>query len=404
MDVPEGCYSYLAQNIKKNVSVPVFAANRINDPVVAEEILMAGHADAACIGRGLIADPYLPKKTKEGNLRDIMYCVGCNQGCFDNVFLMKPITCLRNPRAANEEKTELNPIEETKKIMVVGAGPGGLEAARVARMRGHEVHVFEKTDTIGGLLNVIWIPPGRHEFVRMIENYNYWIQKLGIQMHYDTEVDLDTVKEFDPDAVFLATGASPIKVPIPGIDQDHVYHANDALSGDAPIGDNSVIIGGGATGIELAIYIAKYGSLDPDEFEFLTFYDALKVNDALEMMYKGNKNVTVLEKLPKCGANLGKTTKWVLLEKCEKLGVDIQTSVNVEEIGPDLVRFSDSEKEDHVLENVDAVYYATGVKSNDDLYKPIRKLKIPVKKIGDARKPATVLDATERAYRDANRI
>ncbi len=404
MDVPEGCYIYLAQNIKESVNVPVFASNRVNDPVMAEEILQANKADAVCIGRGLIADPYWPIKAKRGDLHDIMYCVACNQGCFDNVFAMKPITCLRNARAANEARTELKPIEEKKKIMIIGAGPAGLEAARVAKLRGHEVHIYEKTDKIGGLLNVIWVPPGRNEFKRMIENYNYWIQKLGINMHLNTEVTIDTVKEFKPDVVFVATGTTPIKVPIRGIDGKNVYWANNVFTSDAPIGENNVIIGGGATGIELAIYLAKYGRLSLEAFEFLTFYKALEIDDALNMMYKGKKKVTVLEKLPRCGANLGKTTKWVLLEKCQKLGVKIITNVNVNEIGDNFVSYTDAEDKDQIINNVDAVYYATGVVPNDSLFKEIRALKIRVEKIGDARKPQTVLEAVERAYKIANSI
>ena len=115
MDVPEGCYTYLAENIKKHVSIPIFSSNRINTPELAEHVLMAGKAEAICIGRGLIADPYLPMKARKGELRDIMNCIGCNQGCFNNVFRMMPITCLRNARAGNEAKTELKPLKEKKK-------------------------------------------------------------------------------------------------------------------------------------------------------------------------------------------------------------------------------------------------------------------------------------------------
>lgn len=403
MDVPEGCYTYLAENVKQHLKIPVFASNRMNDPVVAEQVLMANKADAVCLGRPLIADPYLPMKVQKGELHDIMYCIACNQGCFDNVFALKPITCLRNARAANEAKTELKPMKDKKKVMVVGAGPAGLETARVARMRGHEVHIFEKSDLIGGLLNIIWVPPGRHEFLKMIENYNYWIQKLGIVMHLNTEVTVDTVKEFNPDVVFIATGASPIKVPIPGIDKEHVYHANEVLAGNAPIGDNCVIIGGGATGLELAIYLAKYGRMSLESFEFLTFYKALEVNDALDMMYKGKKKVTVLELLPKLGSNLGITTKWVLIEKCQRLGVNLVTEAKVTQIGDDFVRFKNVEGNEITVKDVDAVYYATGVRSNDALFKEIKSLNIDVEKIGDAKSPATVMEAVELGYKMGNR-
>ncbi|MEJ2278912.1 MAG: FAD-dependent oxidoreductase [Candidatus Lokiarchaeota archaeon] len=319
---------------------------------------------------------------------------------------MKPIRCLRNARAADERKKELNPIEEKKKIMVIGSGPAGLESARIAKRRGHEVHIFEKSDQIGGLINIIWRPPGRNEFIRMKEDYEYWIQDLGIPVHLNTKVDLEKVKEFDPDAVFICTGSIPIKPPIKGINLPHVYWANDVFSDNAPVGDNVVIIGGGATGIELALYIAKYGSLDCKAFEFLTFYDALETNIALKKLYKGKKKVTVLEKLPKLGSALGKTTKWVLLDKCDKLGVKMLTNVNVKEIGEDNVLYTDKNGNEQILQNVDNVYYATGVHSNDELFSKIKRLnkKIDVQKIGDARKPQTVLEATERAYKVANRI
>ncbi|MFX1364284.1 MAG: FAD-dependent oxidoreductase [Promethearchaeota archaeon] len=405
MDVPEGCYAYLAENIKNNVSIPVFASNRINTPELAEQILMARKADAICMGRALIADPYLPNKAKKGEIRDIMSCIGCNQGCFDAIFKMKAISCLRNARVANESRTELNPLKEKKKIMVIGAGPGGLEAARIAAMRGHEVHVFEKDDKIGGLLNIIWIPPGRNEFKRMIDNYSYWIQKYGIQLHLEQEVTIDTVKKFNPNVVFLSTGSIPITPSIPGIDRENVYWANDVFSGEAPIGKNNVIIGGGATGIELAIYLAKYGTLSLEAFDFLTQYRALDPETALDMLQSGRNKVTVLEQLPKLGTALGRTTKWVLLDKCDALGVKFRTSVKIKEIGKNFISFFDAGDKEQIINEVDMVYYATGVKPNDALFKEIKQLgNIKIQKIGDVKKPETVLEAIHRAYKLANSI
>ena len=403
MDVPEGCYSYLAENIKKNVSIPVFSSNRINTPELAEQILMAGKADAICMGRTLIADPYLPKKAQKGELRDIMNCIGCNQGCFDAIFNMQSVACLRNARAGKPFTLNKH-VETKKKVMIIGAGPAGLEAARIAAMRGHEVHLFEKDDKIGGLLNIIWIPPGRNEFRRMIENYTYWIQKYGINVHLQQNITIDKVKEFNPDIVFVATGSTPIKPSIPGIERENVFWANDVFSGDAPIGKNNVIIGGGATGIELAIYIAKYGALDVDAFNFLTLYKALEPEVALKMMQEGRNKVTVLEQLPKLGSALGKTTKWVLLDKCDYLGVKLLTSVKVTEIGENYVSFVDANDKEQQINNVDYVYHATGVKSNDSLYKEISALKIPVEKLGDAKKPQTVMEAISRGYNLGNRI
>lgn len=404
MDVPEGCYTYLAENIKKHVSIPIFSSNRINNPELAEKVLMTGKADAICIGRGLIADPYLPMKAKKGELRDIMNCIACNQGCFDNVFRMMPVTCLRNARAGNEARTELKPLKEKKKIMIIGSGPGGLEAARVASIRGHDVHIFEKADKIGGLLNIIWVPPGRNEFKRMIDNYSYWIQKYGIQVYFQHDVSLEKVKEFNPDVVFIATGSKPIIPTIKGIENKNVYWANDVFSGDAPVGKNNVIIGGGATGIELAIFLSKYGSLSKEAFEFLTFYKALESKVALKMLHEGRNQVTVLEMLPKLGTALGKTTKWVLLDKCDALGVKLISGANIQEIGEDYVVYKDAADKEQVINEVDYVYHATGVEPKDSLYKEIKALNIPVEKIGDVRKPETVMEAVSRGYKIGNTV
>jgi 2,4-dienoyl-CoA reductase (NADPH2) len=405
MDVPEGCYTYLAENVKNQVTIPVFSSNRINNPELAEQILMAGKADAICMGRTLIADPYLPFKTRDGDLRDVMNCIGCNQGCFDNIFKMMPVSCLRNARAGNEARTELKPLSQKKKVMIIGSGPGGLEAARVAAIRGHEVHIFEKDDKIGGLLNIIWIPPGRNEFKRMIENYTYWIQKYGIKVHLQNEVTVEKVREFNPEVVFVATGSKPIKPPIPGIDRENVFWANDVFSRNAPIGRNNVVIGGGATGIELAIYLAKFGSLSLEAFDFLTLYKALEPDVALKMLHEGRNKVTVLEMLPKLGSALGRTTKWVLLDKCDMLGVKMITGVNITEIGENFVSYIDAAEKEQMINDVDYVYYATGVKPNDTLYNELKKIEgIKLEKIGDVRKPETVLEAVSRGYKMGNSI
>jgi 2,4-dienoyl-CoA reductase (NADPH2) len=402
MDVPHGCYTYLAENIKRNVSIPIFSSNRINYPELAEQVLMAGKADAICIGRGLIADPYLPMKAQKGESQDIMNCIGCNQGCFDNVFRMMPVTCLRNARAGNEARTKLKPLKEKKKIMIIGSGPAGLEAARVAAMRGHEVHVFEKDNKIGGLLNIIWIPPGRNEFKRMIDNYNYWIQKYQIKVHLQQEVNSQLVKDFNPDMVYLASGTKPIIAPIPGIDRTNVFWANDVFNGNAPVGRNSVVIGGGATGIELAIYLAKFGAMSPEAFDFLTFYHALEPQVALDMLHEKRNKVTVLEKLPKLGTALGKTTKWVLLGKCDFYGVKFVTNANVTEIGENYVNYTDAQGNDQVISNIDYVYHATGVVPNDALYEEIKEMGFEVMKVGDVLNPQTVMEAVAKGYKLGN--
>ena len=150
--------------------------------------------------------------------------------------------------------------------------------------------------------------------------------------------------------------------------------------------------------------LVKFGTLSREAFEFLTFYKALEPEVALQMLHKGKKKVTVLEKLPKVGSILGRTTKWVLLDKCKNLGISLITSASVTEIGENLVNYRDSNGKDQVINDVDTIYYATGVQPNDGLFKEIKSLGIEVQKIGDARKCATVMEAIEKGYKIANGI
>jgi 2,4-dienoyl-CoA reductase (NADPH2) len=405
-DVPSGAYSYLAENIKNVVSIPIFASNRINDPLLAEEILMADKADCICMGRGLIADPYLPNKAMKGDLRDIRHCVACNQGCFDRIFIPKPIQCLRNAQAGNEKKYELKEIDRTKKVMIIGAGPAGLEAARIAGIRGHTVELFDKADKIGGLIYSVYTPPGRQDFEKMIDYYKYQIEKLGINLQLNINVTEQTIEEVNPDVILFATGATPTKPDIPGINNENVFLATDILEGKAPLGKNVVIIGGGGTGIEVAMYVAKFGALKCDALEFLTFYDCLEPNIALEMLYKGNKKVTVLEMLPRVGSDIGKTTRWTMLGKCTKLGINIITNAKISKIEKDKIFYSLPDQGDLEIDNVDTYIIATGVKPNNQLYDIIKKSGKykDIYLMGDCKEPATILEAIHRGFRVGNRV
>jgi len=405
-DVPPGAYSYLAANVKNVVSIPVFSSNRINTPELAEEILMADKADCICMGRTLISDAHLPNKAKRGELRDIRYCVACNQGCLDNVFIGSPVECLRNAQAGKERKNRLKEIDKVKKVMIIGAGPAGLEAARVARLRGHSVELYDKENKIGGLIYSVYTPPGRKSFQRLIDYYDYQIEKLGINVHLGVNVTEEIIKQVNPDVILFAMGARPIKPDIPGIDNENIFLATDILQGNAPIGKNVIIIGGGSTGIEVAIYLAKYGAMKSDAVEFLTFYKCLEPQVALEMLYKGNKKVSILEMLPKLGAGIGKTTKWTLLDKCDKLGVKMIPNATISKIEKDRITYSLPGQEDLEIEDVDTYVIATGVKSNNELYNQVKSSGIyqSLFLIGDSKEPATILEAIHRAFRVANKI
>ncbi|MHA1395792.1 MAG: oxidoreductase, partial [Promethearchaeota archaeon] len=267
--VPQGAYAYLAENIKEAIQdvisktgkdIPVFAGNRINDPIIAEQILRDGKADAVCMGRALIADPYLVKKVKDNKLWDIIKCVACNQGCFDHVFLMKPVECMRNFMVSREGKYDLSKkTQNPQKVLIIGAGPAGLEAARIATLLGHNVTVVEKNSQIGGQVNVSFIPHGRETLKEILLYYKNQIEHLKIDVRLNTEATIEFINDFKPDAVIFATGVKFSIPQIEGINGElgsNICFADEALAGDYPIGKNVVVVGGAATGIETAIWAA----------------------------------------------------------------------------------------------------------------------------------------------------
>ena len=187
MSLPRGGLAFLAAGVKKMVSVPVVACNRINDVFVADEILRMGMSDLVGMARGLIADPFLPEKAASGHYDQISHCIGCNQGCFDHVMFLKPVTCTINPRAGRELELPQTMAPVTKRVAVVGGGPAGMKAAVIAANRGHHVTLFEKQDVLGGQLNLAAVPPGREEFYTAIEDLDSQLEWEGVEVRMETE-------------------------------------------------------------------------------------------------------------------------------------------------------------------------------------------------------------------------
>ncbi|MGC9325750.1 MAG: FAD-dependent oxidoreductase, partial [Desulfomonilia bacterium] len=255
MEVPRGCYVYLARQIKQVVSKPVIACNRINEPLLAERILHEGSADMVGLARVLIADPELPLKLAKGNSHEIMPCIGCNQGCFDHVFQWEPVACMVNPRAGREGEIPRDiTTDNPKKVLVIGGGPAGLSAAATAASMGHRVALYEKTPELGGQLNLAGALDERSEFISLKKALITQARSAGVQIHTTIEADKDLIEQQGPDAVIIASGGKPITPRIPGIDSPHVVQAWDVLSGAVDVGENVVIIGGGAVGIETGVY------------------------------------------------------------------------------------------------------------------------------------------------------
>lgn len=342
--------------IKKAVDVPVIGAQAIRSPQLAEEIIKSGKADMVALGRTLIADPDWPKKAEEDRPEDIRQCIGCNQGCIDNLLTAFFADCLQNPEVGREAKYELKKVDSPKKVLVIGGGIAGLETAVVAARRGHKVTICEKDNKFGGQWNLAAIPPGKSQFNAVVD---WRVHALGnmenVKIELNKTVTPDYVKGLKPDIVIVATGSVPLIPPIPGFDKDNVTNVPDTLTGKAKIGKNVAVIGGGACGVETAHYLLDKG-----------------------------KEVTVVEMLPEIARDEKFARKVFILESLEKKGARILTSSPVKKIteGNELIVRSNGR--DKSLGKFDTFVIAVGVKTENSITKQIKDMVPALYEVGDA--------------------
>lgn len=396
MELPRAVYSYLALNIKQAVSIPVMASNRITDPYLADQIIKDGVADLVNLGRVLIADPYWPEKAAAGRADEIIPCIACSQGCTDQLFSAKPVYCLANPRAGFEGERVVEKTVSPKRVMVIGAGPGGMQAAITAAEAGHQVELYEKTEDIGGQLWIAGTPPHKSEIWELIRYFDTMLDKFDVDVHLETTVTPDLIKEVKPDYIIAAEGAEPLMPPIEGVDAENVYSAWDVLRNDPPLGEKIAVIGGGAVGLETAEFLGMKGTISPEALYFLFKYEAESVERLRELITKGTKEITLFEMMPKVGKGVGKSTKWVLLGNIEKLDIEVITEAKVLSIKDGEVKYEVNGKSE--ARQFDSVVNAAGSSSVTDVASKLEGMGIPFKIVGDSVRPAQINDAIHEGF------
>ncbi len=292
---PGGCMVDMAEKVKPVVKVPIITVGRLQYPILAERVLQEGKADFVAIGRGLLADPDWPNKVMEGRLDDIRPCLGDHDGCLAELVSGKTTSCTVNPACGHEKEWALTPIKNKKKLLIVGGGPAGMEAARVAALRGLDVTLWEKTSRLGGNLWPASVPEFKKD-LRDLMNYQVTqLKKLPVKIEFDREATADDIINFGADSVILATGAIQENLHIPGINRHEVITAVTLLLNKTEVNKSVLVMGGGLIGCETAVYLAQKGhqvTLTSRRANILTDMKLANLHMLLKMM--ADYNVQVL--------------------------------------------------------------------------------------------------------------
>ena len=364
MSIPEFINIHLSALIKENVDIPVAAIGRIIEPVGAAKVIEEGKADLVALGRGLLSDPEWPQKAQEGRFDDIRECIGCNQGCIDTLHKMKPFTCLQNPEIGREREFRIRKAEKPKRIAIIGGGPAGLEAARVAAQRNHQVTIYEKEKELGGQIRVGRVPPHREELGKVTDYLTRQVKKLGVPIELGKKITPAMMDRLNADAIVMATGALPLIPKIKGIRQKHVVFAIDVLAGKVSVGNRVVVIGAGLVGLEIADFLVEKG-----------------------------KELIVLEMLDTMAADTGNANRIYFEDRFAEKGVDVLLNAKVTAIDREGVVYLQKGWAKKIL-GVNTVVLATGAVSNDSLWNAVKGRKRgKIFAVGDCTKARNAMDA-----------
>ena len=366
---PYGFFVKIAGDIKKTVNVPVSAVGRIVDAEMAERVIESGMADMVAVGRPLLADPDWGTKIAAGKACDIRRCISCNKGCTDAIQNRQFLSCVLNAENGYENTRSIQPAAQKKKIAVLGGGPAGLEAARVAALRGHDVTLFEKTTTLGGQLNIACVPPRKEEMRRAAQDLIHAVCNAGVHLCMGQTRTAEQLKDAGFDAVINAVGAHSAAPRIPGIDSVNVADAWKVLAGEQQVYGTVAVIGGGMVGCETAEYLAARGC-----------------------------KVSVIEMMDKIAAGESITILPTLLENYKTYGVEQYPSHKVKEFRMDAVVCENKDGAEVTIP-CDYIVLAMGARSNEFDAAALEAANIPVYSIGDAAgRAADISNAIRTGY------
>ncbi len=417
--VPRAAFAWVTKKLRsallaEGITVPLVTSNRINTPEVAEAVLADGNADMVSLARPFLADSDFVNKAAQGQRELINTCIACNQACLDHAFANRVASCLVNPRACHETELVIRIAPARKRFAVVGAGPAGLAAATTLAERGHEVHLFDAAERIGGQFNMAKAIPGKEEFEETLRYYLSQLQTTGVKLQLQRRVTAQQLAALGFDAVLLATGVTPRDPKIPGQDHPKVLSYIDVLLHRKPVGRRVAIVGAGGIGFDVAEYLATgtdlgHASPTTDLQAWLREWGVTDPGAQRGGVVRPRpeppaREVTLLQRRAgKHGAGLGKTTGWIHRAALKMKNVQMLAGVNYESIGDAglFVSFGEGRKDGTLLE-VDHVVLCAGQEPQRELEAPLRAAGVVVHLIGGA-KEAGELDA-KRAIDQGTRL
>ena len=369
--MPSGCNTDITEAIKRGgIKIPISVAGKIDKPSLAEEILRKGQADFVSITRGLIADPYWPNKAKEDRVKDICPCI-YDKRCIEDVTIdFVPMSCTVNPIVGREKEfaSKMPRLTRKKRVLVIGGGPGGMQAAIIAAQKGHDVTLYEKTNKLGGQLILATVPPDKQDLNKLLDYLQVQVTNSGVKVLLNKEATAEGVEEFAPDTVIVAVGATPFVPDISGVEGKNVLNYAEALSGQRKVGKKAVVLGGGYVGCETCLFLAKRGA-----------------------------DVTLVFRSPQPALDVKLPVyRKYYQDKLKEYKVKVMPKVQYDRITPNGIKLISKEGTEIFLE-ADNIVLAAGATPNKALGESLKGKYLEYTEIGDCVEPRRIREAIEEA-------